>query len=344
MISNLIDCGRIQHDSDLLLHMILPIIVIKVIVSCILVPFLLKNLHGHTKLYNFLQQFSADLYSLTLIVPFILRFDNLNENDSHKIYIANVTYFSKYCFSIFSTTLGSIFFYLHYAFSLLQSLNYYHMICDSLKFKDYSLKVNVMKRIAACLSLCFIFATHHVVRCGASFSYSATLEYWVEFGGSEKIRKKQATTYDNVLSFTSVFEAVQLVLLKIVYTTILTVIALRIRSSLHQSSQMRNGPGRNTTNRALFFTICVVPMINNFLFLISDVSKIILTFNDADWLTDSNIDDLSMWDSCSILFDHYRYQVHFPLTVTILLLGGLINCSAYLYSFSQLRQGFCKCG
>ena len=73
MISNLIDCGRIQHDSDLLLHMILPIIVIKVIVSCILVPFLLKNLHGHTKLYNFLQQFSTDLYSLTLIVPFILR-------------------------------------------------------------------------------------------------------------------------------------------------------------------------------------------------------------------------------------------------------------------------------
>ena len=58
-----------------------------------------------------------------------------------------------------SSALGSIFFCQHYAYLLLHSLNYYHMICNPLQFDQYSKGVNILKRICFLLALSFLLST-----------------------------------------------------------------------------------------------------------------------------------------------------------------------------------------
>ena len=58
-----------------------------------------------------------------------------------------------------TSALGCIFFYQHYAYSLLHSLNYYHMICNPLQFDQYSKGVNILKRICFLLALSFLLST-----------------------------------------------------------------------------------------------------------------------------------------------------------------------------------------
>ena len=138
----------------------------------IIVPCLLKNLCGLSKLLYFLQQFSADLYLLTIIVPLVLDFDLLDREEAGKIWAKAHSRYKYYAFSTITAALGTIFFYKQYAFSLLLILNDQNMIRKSLKFRDYARPANVLKRVFITLLLCSILFTHHIPRLVNCFSHS----------------------------------------------------------------------------------------------------------------------------------------------------------------------------
>ena len=326
----MIDCQSKYRDiGHTLLSIVLPIFLTKVAFSCIIVPCLLKNLRGRSKLLYFLQQFSADLYMLMIIVLLVLDFDLLDREEAGKI-LANAHNWYKYhAFSIVTAALGTIFFYQQYAFSLLLIINYYNMICNSLKFRDYSRPANMLKRVFTSLLLCSILSVHHIARLVSCFSHSV---YWMERGTDVDAYHKQIA--EVVMKSTSIFEAVEVALLKVVYTCILIFIGIKIKSSLNLSSELRiSGNGRSDHNSIIFFTFCLVPLINNFFFIVSDISKVIVTFNQTIY----SGGDVSA-ESC---LDDYTLRLHLPITASVFLVTSIIHCSAYLYGFSHLRKGFC---
>ena len=106
----------------------------------------------------------------------------------------------------------------------------------------------------------------------------------------------QIESYLQVRRFNSVYNAVVLILLRIGYTTILSMIAVKVRSSLAESRGVREGKN----NHPLFIAICIVPLINNILYLGSDIPQLILSYRD---ITYSDMDRLNKFYADWRLFE-----------------------------------------
>ena len=335
VIDSMIDCQSKHRDfSRTLLSIVLPIILTKVAFSCIIVPCLLKNLRGRAKLFHFLQQFSADLYLLSIIVPSVLDVLILDREDAGKIWAEAHNVHKYYAFGATTKALGTIFFYQQYAFSLLLTLNYYNMICKSLKFREYSRCANVIKRVFTSSLICAILSVHHIPRCVNIFYQSVGVVSLIEGRSDLDKTIRQAANLQFIMESTSIFEAVEVAILKVVYTCVLIFIGIKVKLSLYQSSELRNSEN-DDHNSTIFFTFCLVPLINNFIFILSDISKVIVTFHEANYTYESN----SL--TCRVAHDKYRLRLHLPFTASVFLVTCIIQCSAYLHGFSHLRKGFC---
>ena len=321
-----------QGQGDKFLIIVIPIILAKLAISCAVVPFLLKNLHGHSKIYFVLQQMSGDSYLITLFVSSYIETWMLDTDELVGVLATFQKIFTYDTIIYAASSLGTIFFYLQYAFSLLQCLNYYHMICDSLRFAEYSDNGKAMKRVICFLGLSTVLSAHSWVRCGATL--------FTNVGGLSEDGKfdRISLCFDTIFLFHAIFDAVEVSVLKFIYTFILIKLSIQIKSSLAHSSEMSNR--RNVPT--IFIVSCLVPLVTNILYVISDVLKILASFYE---IPNFNMSSAESIGSCEDEWTSYRTNIHLPITASVFLLACIIHCTTYLLCFSRLRKGICtwKC-
>ena len=80
--------------------------------------------------------------------------------------------------------------------------------------------------------------------------------------------------YANYFYYCSLTQMIIVASVKISYTITLVFLAFKIRSSLISSRELRNG----TNNSPLFVVICVIPLINNVIYLGSDIPKMMMGY------------------------------------------------------------------
>ena len=124
----------------------LPLIIATFIISCILIPCLLKNLRGHSKVYLILQNLSANVFLIMMAIPAMTAQTRPKDFAS----LAAGGYRIEGYVEI-ATIFKNIFHYQQYSYQLLQSLNFYNMICKPLQYGEYSKSGRVVKRVVACL-------------------------------------------------------------------------------------------------------------------------------------------------------------------------------------------------
>ena len=307
---------------------VIPIILAKSVISCVVVPFLLKNLHGHCKIYFVLQHLSGDFYLITLFVSSYVKIW-MHDFEDPAGNVSTWTDLFTYNTIVFAiSSLGTMFFYQQYAFSLLQCLNYYHMICDSLRFAEYSLDSKAVKRVFGFLGFCILLSLHGWVRCGAT-SY-AHANRWSEEGRVKNIYPG----YDTIFLFHAIFDAVAVSILKFIYTIFLIRVSIRVKASLAQSSEMSNRQNIPT----IFIVSCLVPLITNILYIVSDVTKILASFYEIPRLNE----DSGKWkEDCVNISLGFQNNIHLPVTASVFFLACVIHCTTYLLCFSRLRKGIC---
>ena len=300
----------VQHSGDFV-WIGIPLVSISFFISCILIPCLLHNMRGVSKAYLVLQQLSANVFLIKLV---ILMVPYRNKSRDLTSFVSGGYTWS---FTEFSENIGNVCFYQQFFYSVLQSLNFYHMICKPLKFAEYSKNWCVVCRVAFISIVSIVLNVPKLIE-SVMFKFAST---WVF---------SQIESYLQVRRFNSVYNAVVLILLRIGYTTILSMIAVKVRSSLAESRGVREGKN----NHPLFIAICIVPLINNILYLGSDIPQLIRSYRD---ITYSDMDRLNKFYA-----DWRLFECRFILTTAVYLTAAVIQCSAYLLCFPQLRRCLCE--
>ena len=327
-------CNRkYQHFGAKIQMIVIPVILAKVLISSVLIPCLLKNLHGHSKIYYLLQQLSIDIYLITIFLPLVVSYQHMKPETGAEIFYSafkDLSFYASDALSRAVSALGTVFFYTQYAFVLLQSMNYYHMICNPLNFREYSTNANAIKRSLVSLAFCLLLSAPGWVRCWPSY---ATTIYISNSDMQDNI------ILNPILKSCSIFEVVETGLLKCIYTLILIIMGVKIKSSINQSNDLRSQNDKS----GLFFVVCLMPIFNNVLDLASVVSKTIVILYEGSLGYEGMFTPVSFDSSCETKRDDYLLHIHLPLTASVFLLASFIHCATYLFCFSKLRQGLCKC-
>ena len=295
------------------------LIILTFIVTCVIVPFLLKNLHGQGKMYLILQQFTTIIYMALNFLTHKVELEWFGMENS-------ILYLSGYkrllslgtTVAFVSSAVGEVFYYQQYAFSILHSLTYYNMICHTLQFESYSQRVNVVKRIVISFFLSIILSSHNFVVMAAYFLTNTF--------NIESFEFKNWQIPESVNDFYSIYGKAQFVLYKCVYTIFLLVLAYRIKKALDQSGAMRNGNSFN----ALFTPVCLIPLFNNVFYLCWDIPSLIIKYQKE-----------AFSKRCESDWDNYRLIYHYPLMAFVFSMGSLLQSFIYLRNFSSLRKGLC---
>ena len=326
-------CNRkYQHFVAKIQMIVIPIILAKVLISSVLVLCLLKNLHGHSKIYYLLQQLSIDIYLITIFLPLVVSYQDMKPETGGEIFYSakDLSFYASDALSRAVSALGTVFFYTQYAFVLLQFMNYYHMICNPLNFREYSTNANAIKRSFVSLAFCLLLSAPGWVRC------------WPSYATTIYISNSDMQDYiilNPILKSCSIFEVVETGLLKCIYTLILIIMGVKVKSSINQSNDLRS----HNDKSGLFFVVCLMPIFNNVLDLASVVSKTIVILYEGSLGYEGMFTPVSFDSSCETKRDDYLLHIHLPLTASVFLLASFIHCATYLFCFSKLRQGLCKC-
>ena len=281
------------------------------LMSCIITPILLKNLHGTTKVYLTMQQISSNFYLMTTSFTRIVA-RSIASTDL-KSFIRNK---SRFEMNIkFIHMFGEIFFYQQYVYLILQSLNYYQMICNPLQFDDYSKRFQIVKRVVIgwIISILLITPTiaHHI-------NYFLTFPF-MSISHIEILSK---------MNYCIVIYGVgALMTIKIVYTSVLVYVWIHVRSALTESRQLRKEKGTSS----VLIIVCFIPQIINLVYLVSEIPRLTILVKDL----------LFREEDVNCVYSWSYLELRTILSSSVYSMVAAIHCIAYLSLFRSLRQGLC---
>ena len=270
------------------------------LLGCVLVPILLQNLRGSPKVFLVLQQISAFLcvifsfVSLEISNSSLIELPSRDWSDTSAINSWLKTQkISNFWAAFFSSQ--------HLSFSILQSLNYHEMITNPSHYEDYASIKRVVCRILALSLLSIISCVDFLIECAPSSRH--------------------------VLYTLRIVRLVKYPIIKVSYTVTLIFVAYKIRKCLNQSNSVRG----STTLSSLFMAACVIPLINNMLFLGTELPNIVIPY------LFSRKQNLHA-TFCKSAVGHFARHIQMPLTISIYTMGSLIQCAAFLVCFPKLRE------
>ena len=333
-----------RGNQPVLLNIFIPCFCVHVLIACVLLPLLLKNLHGHSKGFFVFQQVAVVLYllftfleslidqnmsfspthppmptsaALTTETELKLVYNLMNYLNNIKNVIDHIRKPAK--FSYLWDSLRNIFFYQQALFSILQSFYYKALICDSLNFAEY--RKNSMRRS--------IFA----VLCSIFLSFPHLIFFGLELSRAEVFDDPNFVHryYKQVLYL---FDMTGMVIVKAMTIVIMVLVAYSVKRALNLSVEIRDQGTDRSSLPPLFIVVCLVPLLNNFLFLFGDVPRFILYL--VHYL-------VGIWKYSGCL-DHKSYfsvNIFLPLNFSVYCIGSLLQCSAFLFYFPNLRKKLC---
>ena len=312
-IAGIVQCLRIAEDEDgsIIFKLSLPFVIFLFLFSCVILPVLLKDLRGHSKLYMILHQLSNVLHLTLILVPHIvsghLKHATISERSLH-ILTERRWNIIVACSIIFK----QFFYYQHHAFTFLQCGHYRSMICDPLRFKEFSACKKVLRRIAIALLLFSLLLIDDITKISFEFRVSLVAEQ-----------------KERVVSKITMYSFVELSVFKLLYIGTLVKISLDIRNSLSQAENVRDEEG---TRRPLFYVVAVIPLINSIL-----CSSIEITTAAIIFYLRSNLKAYE----CTSADQKFSRVVQIPLVASVYLLTSIINTCGYLICFPKLRYWQC---
>ena len=267
---------------------------------CILVPILLQNLRGSPKTFLVLQQISSVLF-----VAF--SFTSMEINNSSLTELTSKEWGDDSAFAKLVTTqkicnfFAAFFLSQHFVFSILQSFNYYEMITNPLHFEEYAMVKKVVCRALVLSLVSVILCVDYLIEC--------------------------VTSSKSVTRALHVFRLAKYPIVKFSYTSTLVFVAYKIRLSLTQSNSIRG----STRLSSLFIAVCIIPLVNNVLFLGVEVPNTVIPF------IFSRKDNLH-GAFCMSGMGHFARHIQMPLTISVFTLGSLMQCASFLAGFPKLRD------
>ena len=351
---------RERSNQPVLFKIFIPSFSVHVLIACVLLPLLLKNLRGHSKGFFIFQQVAVVLYLLFTflesLIDLHMSFEPPKMNEFKISYKLNLTTnvslttnqsltlqnglqkllnfasFAKQSidqnnqipakFSYMWDSLRNIFFYQQAMFSILQSLHYRAMICDSLHFEEY--RKTIFRRLIFVVTCSLFLSFPHLVFLGLELSRTepvATFEF---------VKR----SYKQVMYL---FDMTGMATMKVTSIVIMVFAAYSVKNALNQSEEIRDQRTDRSSLPPLFIVVCLVPLFNNFLFLFGDVPRFILYL--VHYL-------VGKWKFSSCL-DHnsfFSVNILLPLNFLVYCLGSLLQCFAFLYYFPNLRKTLCFTG
>ena len=210
--------------------------------------------------------------------------------------------------------LKRIFYLDHYLFSLLKLWNYKEMICNSLAYREYVAGGKTALRI-------FISLFTVVILCGEDLFQ---LGYMVDDG---KINRSK--------HICDIISLVKFAILKVAYSAYIIFTAVVIRGQLKRSKNMRKHR-ESDQESSLFVVTCLVPIVNNFLFVSLDMPSVVLTFLKTKAASDKD-------DMCHNGHRFFQNKIEIPLTTGVTMVTSFLQCGSYLLFFPRLRRGLFCC-
>ena len=293
-----------EWKGPLILKIFLPSIIITFAIVCVSIPFLLQNLRGPSKGYFLLQQLTVLFFLLFLFLPAV-KLHNILDDENFRSKRAILMLMPLWHF------FSSFFYYQHSMFILLQSFTYKTMICDSVNFNEYNDTKNVLVRVASSIALSTFLSMAHLLHLGLLFSGNYAAE---------------------ALSFyTCIVDTTTMAVVKVVSMAYLMVVSCTIRNALRQSDEIRN-QNQNTAFPPLFIVVCIIPIINNLLYIIADGLRAATDVLNSHW-----------WKQASSDFTCNGHFVHIilPFTASVYTIGSIFQSCSYLYFFPRLRKELC---
>ena len=337
-----------------------PSFCLHVIIACVLLPLLLKNLRGHSKGLLIFQQVAIVFYLLFTFVESLIdlglsfdsgnsqpveilqnlsHFDESNTTETDQWPFLNLSKFVNSLgngfsyvtheveskpipakLSYFWDTLRNMFYYQHNMLMILQSLHYRALICDSLNFEEY--RRHVFKRLVLVLTCSFIFSSPHSLFLVMEFS---------QIGSNTSPFTFVKRSFKQILY---VYDMTGMAITKAATAVILIFVAYSVKKALNQSNEVRDWPTRGCLSPPLFIVVCLVPLGIHFFHLLGDVPRFILYL--VHYL---------VWNGkLNGCLDHNSYfsvNIFLPLNFFAYCIGSLVQCSAYLIYFPNLRKVKC---
>ena len=124
----------------------------------------------------------------------------------------------------------------------------------------------------------------------------------------------------------AIFSIVQFGILKVVYTVLLIIQTSKIKKSLCQSNALRNGTD-NLHGMSLFIVVCIIPTVNNAVYLCSDLPQIVFTYIERNTK-----------NGCDETLVNFSLRVQMPLIAVSYFFGSLLQCITYIIIFPKVRR------
>ena len=312
MVEYMVECIQSAQDNGpFMLKLSAPIVLFLFFFGCIILPLLLKNLRGHSKLYMILQQVSI-VFCVTLVFVVQIVDDRLR-TDLHKQFSEPGMPEVKHWIIIIacSAIFKQFFFYQYHAFTFLQCTHYRSMICDPLRFKEFSASKKVAERIAIALVISSLLLLDDIAQITA---------------GRKPIKSEEdRVQMDNLVFKISYYSLAELSLFKLLYIGALVKMSYDIRKSLSQAEVVRDD---HATRRPLYYVVALIPLINGIICSVTDITTAAISV-----FFKSSLIKLE----CDTAKEGFNRMVQIPVVASFYLLTSIISTCGYLKYFPKLR-------
>ena len=301
-----------QDRGPLILKLSLPCVLFLFFFGCIVLPLLLKDLRGHSKLYMILHQVNIVL-CVTLIFVARMIDDRMNMEMFEQFFVMDRIdpvkhwYISLVCCTIFK----QFFYYQYHAFIFLQCAHYRSMICDPLRFKEFSASKKVAKRIAIALVLSSLLLLDDITQIVLQHKMNKSLD--------------DLEPVDNLAHKISYYSLAELSLFKLLYIGALVKMSYDIRKSLSQAEVVRDD---HATRRPLYYVVALIPLINGIICSVTDITTAAISV-----FFKSSLIKLE----CDTAKEGFNRMVQIPVVASFYLLTSIISTCGYLKYFPKLR-------
>ena len=272
-------------------------------------------------MYMICIQVTGVLYLGFYLAPLLIQNHMREQVSSDGLALVHLYIEDQYRFTLVEIghILSSFFYYLHYAFMLLQCANYRQLLCHPLHFADFIKTKKILLRISLTLVLAALATADEIT---------------LAILNSTK-RSLLSSKRSNISSF-NVFIIKKVVIyamcktsaFRVVHLCVMLKMAHDMRQSLKEGQRRLDG----TDRRPVFIAVAVVPIIIS---ILSHTVETCMMLIDYFFLPSGDSVE------CSDVQEAIQRHIQVPIVTATHLIASFANCCTYLICFPKLRENPC---
>ena len=308
-------CARYADtNGSYLWKLSLPLTLLQFLVGCMILPFLLQNIGGPSKLYMIGIQVTGVLYLGFFLAPLLIENHIRDQVSSDALALVDKYLEEHYLFILLQACdiPKMFFYYLHYAFMLLQCANYRQMICHPLHFADFIKTKKILIRILITLVIAALAMIDEITLAISLCTKRSNVPF-MKFSIMKKV---------------AIYAMCEISAFRVVHLCFMLKMAHDIRQSLKEGQRRLDGIDR----RPVFIAVAVVPIIISILCHAVETCMMLLNY----FFSPSGVSV-----ECNDVQQAIRNHIAVPMVTATHLIASVANCCTYLICFPKLRENPC---